>query len=269
MIAVDGKKIAGKIIAELKKNPAPTKELAAVLVGDNSASASFLRQKEKIAKELGVKFNLYNLSSELSENELKLEISQIAKKESVGGLILQLPLPTKYDRDQILGVLPAEKDVDALVGGGKAVPPAVLAVQDVLQEVGFSIADKIVGVVGRGLLVGRPIAESLSGRCREVIIFHTKTDLTRIADCDLVICGAGKAGLIKSEMLKPGAGVIDFGFDMVNGKISGDFDSSSLVTSNQLPVTRDSLLAFYTPTPGGTGPILVAELFKNFYCVAL
>ncbi len=257
-MVIDGKKIAGQVIAELKKQPPPQKELAAILVGENAASASFLRQKEKIAKDLGVDFRLHNLSADLSQGELIVELNKLISSDQVGGFILQLPLPEKYDRDQVLAALPSEKDVDALTGKGKTVPPAVLAVQDVLKESGFSLADKVVGVVGRGLLVGRPIAEWLSGKCREVMIFHTKTDLSRIADCDLVISGAGKAGLVKPDMLKPGAGVIDFGFDMVNGKISGDFDSSLLVNSDQLP-------AFYTPTPGGTGPILVAELFKNFY----
>lgn len=258
-MVIDGKKIAGKIITDLKKRPAPGKELAAILVGENAASASFLRQKEKIAKELGVNFRLHNLSSELTDGELKAGILEIVGAENVGGFILQLPLPEKYDRSAILAALPSEKDVDALMGAGKAVPPAVLAVEDVLKEAGFSIADKVVGVVGRGLLVGRPIAEWLSGKCREVIVFHTKTDLSRIADCDLVISGVGKAGLINPEALKPGAGVIDFGFDMVDGKIRGDFESEKLINLSTCQ------LLFYTPTPGGTGPILVAELYKNFY----
>ncbi|TSC83067.1 MAG: methylenetetrahydrofolate dehydrogenase (NADP+) / methenyltetrahydrofolate cyclohydrolase [Parcubacteria group bacterium Gr01-1014_19] len=257
-MVIDGKKIAGQIIAELKKQLAPQKELAAILVGENPASASFLRQKEKIAKDLGVNFQLHNLRADLSQGELIVELGKLISSDQVGGFILQLPLPEKYDRDEVLAALPSEKDVDALTGRGKAVPPAVLAVQDVLKEVRFSLADKVVGVVGRGLLVGRPIAEWLSGQCREVIIFHTKTDLSRIADCDLVISGAGKAGLIKPDMLKPGAGLIDFGFDMVDGKVRGDFDPASLVVSR-------SSVSFYTPTPGGTGPILVAELFKNFY----
>lgn len=253
---INGKEIAGRIISELKKSAAPAKELAAILVGDSAASASFLRQKEKIAKELGVNFRLYNLSSDLSDGELKNEILKIVGLDSVGGFILQLPLPEKYDRAAILAALPSEKDVDALTGSGKAVPPAVLAVQDVLKEAGFSITNKVVGVAGRGLLVGRPIAEWLSGKCREVIVFHTKTDLSRIVDCDLVISGVGKPGLVRPEMLKAGAGVIDFGFGMADGKIHGDLDTSSSAVSG---------LSFYTPTPGGTGPILVAELFRNFY----
>ncbi len=269
MIIVDGKQIAGKIIAELKKRPAPQEELAAILVGENAASASFLRQKEKIAKDLGVNFRLYQINSQLSEGELKAELLKIIGNDSVGGFILQLPLPEKYDRANILDSLPSEKDADSLTGKGLAVPPAVLAVQDVLKEVNFSIGDKIVGVVGRGLLVGRPIAEFLSGKCREVIVFHTKTDLSRLKDCDLVISGVGKAGLIKPEMLKAGAGVIDFGYakcerksdnanDANKSTLCGDFD-----TFNFSPLTFN--LSFYTPTPGGTGPILVAELFRNFY----
>ncbi|MEK7654134.1 MAG: bifunctional 5,10-methylenetetrahydrofolate dehydrogenase/5,10-methenyltetrahydrofolate cyclohydrolase [Patescibacteria group bacterium] len=263
MIVVDGKKIAGEIISGLKKQPTPRKELAAILVGGNAASASFLRQKEKIAKDLGVSFRLYNPGSALSESELIAELSKIIGNEQVGGFILQLPLPEKYDRDQVLAALPPEKDVDNLTGKASVPPPAVAAVRTILHTTDYSLPDKVVGVVGRGLLVGRPVAEWLSGKCREVIIFHTKTDLSRIADCDLVICGAGKAGLIKPEMLKSGAGVIDFGFDLVDGKISGDFDTSKLINLST------HHLAFYTPTPGGTGPILVAELFKNFYNVVL
>ncbi len=258
MIKVDGKVLAGKIIAELKSRPTPSNELAAVLVGENAASASFLKQKGKIADELGIRFVVHNLSAGLSERELIAELIKIISSANVGGFILQLPLPEKYDRAVILSVLPAEKDVDALTGKGTAVPPAVLAVQDILKEVNFPITDKVVGVVGRGLLVGRPIAEWFSGKCREVVVFHTGTDLARIKDCDLVICGTGKSGLIRQEMLKAGAGVIDFGFGMVDGKIRGDFDPPSLVISH-------SLLSFYTPTPGGTGPVLVAELFRNFY----
>ncbi len=259
MFVIDGRKIAGQIIAELKKRSIPDKELAAILVGENAASASFLRQKEKIAKELGVAFRLYNLQSDLSEGELIVELKKVILAERVGGVLIQLPLPAKYDREKILATLPPEKDVDDLTGRSVALPPAVAAVNTILQVTNYYLLDKVVGVIGRGALVGRPVAGWLSGKCREVIIFHTKTDFSRLKDCDLVISGVGKADLIRPEMLKTGAGVIDFGFGMVDGKISGDFAASLLLA------TSPNLLDFYTPTPGGTGPVLVAELFRNFY----
>lgn len=255
---IDGKKIARKIIDTLKQQPKPEKQLAAVFVGDDSASQSFLKQKQKIAEELNWNFHLYQFPESLTMGELIGKIKNICADKSVGGVLIQLPLPEKFSKEEVLTALDPGKDIDALLPSAKVSPLSVEVVKDVLLEANFVLDGKVVGVVGRGALIGRPIAEWLSGKCREVIIFHTKTDLSRLADCDLVVSGVGKAGLIKPEMLKNGAGVIDFGFDMAEGKIRGDFDPSSLVASRQS-------LAFYTPTPGGTGPILVAELFRNFY----
>lgn len=276
MFLVDGKKIAREIIEQLKKLPKPAKKLAAVFVGTDPASASFLKQKKKIADELGIEFLLIHLKENISKADLLLELENLNKNPDVGGIVIQLPLPGKIDRDKILAALAPDKDIDALSQKPKVLPLAVEVVKDVLLTVIASgalslrglakqsyigyLSDKVVGVVGRGILIGRPIAEWLSGQCREVIIFHIGTDLVRLKDCDLVITGAGKAGLIKPEMLKSGAGVIDFGFAMKDGKISGDLD---IATLNLKPLTFD--LSFYTPTPGGTGPILVAEIFKNFY----
>src|SRR5258708_5979297 len=128
---ISGKEIAGKIIADLKKRAVPAKELAAILVGENDASASSLRLKAKIAQELGVTIRLYNRRGELSEGEPNTELKRIVSAEQVGGFILQLPLPEKYSREIILANLPPEKDVDALTGKGGAMSPAVFAVADV------------------------------------------------------------------------------------------------------------------------------------------
>lgn len=260
MIIIDGKQLAHNIIESLKKLPKPQKSFVAVFVGNNPASASFLKQKSKTAQDLGLEFRLEQVPETISEADLEVMIKKIGEDPSVGGMIIQLPLPPKFDQNKIISFLNSKKDVDALVVGTKVLPLAVGVVKDVLTSVNYQLSDKMVGVVGRGALVGRPIAEWLLGKCREVIIFHTKTGLDRIKDCDLVITGAGKAGLIRPDMLKAGAGVIDFGFDTVDGKIRGDFD-----TSNIDPRSSILELSFYTPTPGGTGPILVAELFKNFY----
>ena len=258
-MVIDGKKIARKIIESLKIMPKPQKKLAAIFVGENPASISFLKQKEKIAKELSVEFQLIKLPENISEQNLIGEIKKFNNDQSVGGILIQLPLPKKFDREKVIQALDPKKDIDALLPLTKVLPLAVEVVKDILEEMHWSLENKVVGVVGRGFLVGRPVAEWLSGKCREIIIFHTKTDLSRIKDCDLIISGAGKAGLIKPENLKDGASVIDFGFDMQEGQIRGDLDSSKLSNSS----THE--LGFYTPTPGGTGPILVAELFKNFY----
>lgn len=256
---IDGRKIAGEIIEDLKRLPKPNKKLAAVLVGSNRASESFLKQKEKTAKELGVEFQLYRFDEEISEDDLKNSIRDIQNDRTVGGLIIQLPLPKKFNRESVLSVLQPEKDIDALSLEAKVLPLPVMVVKDILAKINYYLGDKIVAVVGRGLLVGQPIAKWLVGKCQEVMVLHSQSDLNELKKADLVISGVGRPGLIKPEMLKPGAGVIDFGFSMVDGKIQGDLDVSSFKLQD---------LNFYTPTPGGTGPILVAELFKNFYILS-
>ncbi len=260
MKIIDGKAVARKIVERLKKMPKPDKKLVAFLVGDSDASASFLKQKKKIADELGIEFELRRFPNSISEAELSVEIAHAGQDDSVGGIIIQLPLPKEMNREAVLARLVREKDVDALSLDSEVEPLAVGVVRSVLEDVGWQMEDRVVGVVGRGLLIGQPIAEVFLGKVKDLIIFHSKTDLDRLKECDLVIGGAGKPGLIKPEMLKKGVGFIDFGFGMKNGKVSGDLDVSSLELE-----TSNLELSFYTPTPGGTGPILVASLFSNFY----
>lgn len=262
MVIVDGKKIAREIIKKLKQLPSPSKKLAAIFIGDNPSSASFLKQKQKTAQKLNADFELIRLKESISADDLRFRIKKLNEDPSIGGLIIQLPLPQKFKQQEIISTLSPKKDVDALVYGSSVLPLSVEVIKDVMKETNFNSANKIVGIIGRGILIGKPAAEWFSGKCREVIIFASKTGLSRIKNCDLIICGAGKADLIKPSNLKPGAGVIDFGFSVVDGKIHGDFDSQSLINGNVSP-------SFYTPTPGGTGPILVAELFKNFYKLAV
>jgi len=114
MIKIDGKKIAKKIISELKKKPAPKKIMAAILVGDDKASLAFLGRKEKIAEELGIEFRLHQLEESISQKELEDYVRRISDDERVGGIIIQLPLPEKFDREKVLATLDSKKDVDAL-----------------------------------------------------------------------------------------------------------------------------------------------------------
>ena len=278
---IRGGLIAAKIIEKLKKQKRPDKILAAVLVGENPQSKSFLRQKELMAKELGIVFQLFQLPDSILEDVLIKEIKRISADEEIGGLIIQLPLPPHFNRDKALSAVDPKKDVDALTSESRQFvdPLPVAVVKDILSSIHFPLSSKSVAVVGRGFLVGKPVADYFREKCKELIVFHSKSDLKDLKKADLVITGAGKAGLIKPEMLKEGAGVIDFGYSFaaqINAdqdadsrrKISGDFDSSNV--NGQMPARQSlgdggSNVSFYTPTPGGTGPILVAEIFKNFY----
>lgn len=265
---IDGKKIAKDILGKLKILPVPKKNLAAFLIGDDSASFGFLKQKEKIAKELGVDFRLYKLLGDITNDQARREVRKIAESKSTGGVIVQLPVPEHLNRHYILNAVPREKDVDVLserslgalyVGRNPVLPPAVGTLEAILTTNDLQLTTMKVAVVGLGLLIGKPIANFLMGKTEELYLLHEASDLSILKDVDLVISGVGVAGLIKPAMLKNGAGIIDFGYGLsADGKISGDFDSASLVVSGKS-------LVFYTPTPGGTGPILVAKIFENFY----
>jgi len=301
MEIIDGKAIAQKIIDKLKSQKTPEKILAVIQVGENPVSASFIKQKEKVAKELGVDFRLYEFDEGISQDNLRKEVVKISNLKKVGGIIIQLPLPKHINNQYVLNAIPREKDIDVLgeralgafyAGRNQILPPAVGVVEELLRTTNYELQIKKVAVVGLGRLVGKPIAVWLMKKCKELYLLDQESDLSHSASflqqssgqagqailkqADLVICGVGKAGIIKPDMLKNDASVIDFGYDINHEtynikhetsekeyenkiKISGDFDPSD-VTSYMLHVT-----CFYTPTPGGTGPVLVAKIFENFY----
>lgn len=263
---IDGRHIAGGILERLKSLPKPDTFLAGILVGDDASSVSFLAQKEKVAKGLGIDFRLYRFSPEMKNDELREEVGKIAAHKTCGGVIVQLPLPEHLNWYYILNAIPPEKDIDVLserslgafyTGRSKVLPPAVGTVMEVIESQNMEIEKSAVAVVGLGLLVGRPIAHWLMRRAKETFLLRSTSDLKILKHADIVISGVGKAGLVKPEMLHDGAAVIDFGY--AGG--SGDFDASAFKNE-----PGKSGIA-YTPTPGGTGPILVAKVFENFYAL--
>lgn len=270
MKSINGKDSAKQIIERLKGEAVPQKIFAAVLVGDNAASESFVKQKERVAKELGVDFRIYRFPETSTNDSLRKDIGSIARSSRVGAVIVQLPLPAHCNAQYILNVIPPEKDVDVLgeraLGAfynkrGVVVPPSVAVCEELFTEENIDIHEKRVAVVGLGVLVGKPIAVWLMKNAKEVYALDQGSDLGMLKYADIVISGVGKAGLITQEMVKDGASVIDFGYSFdAEGKICGDFSGPLL----PLTTNRESR-SFYTPTPGGTGPILIAKLMENFY----
>lgn len=228
--------------------------MAAVLLGSDAASASFLARKAAVAESLGIGFELVSFSGLEPQADIERSLRSLAADPSVGGIVLQLPVPPVYDRDALIAAIGIAKDVDNLTGNASVPAPAAGTVQAVLASCGKSIADyKAVRIVGNGFLVGAPVARlcAEAGVPYEVADIATP-DLTGfIHGGDLVINGVGKAGLVDADWLADGVGAIDFGFP-------ADFDQDALGRNA-------ARLAFYTPTPFGTGPILVAKLFENFY----
>lgn len=268
-MVIDGKKIAEGILEELKKRPKTKKFFAAFLVGENPASASFLAVKERTAKELGVDFRVYRFPEATTQDKLRKEVLKIAEHARCGGAIVQLPFPGSINAQYVLNAIPREKDIDVLgeralgafyAGRNPVLPPAVGVVEAILGSKGVSLDGKKAAIIGLGSLVGKPISVWLEGKVKELYLLDKGSDLSVLKDADIVVCGAGVPQLVKPEMLKDGALIIDFGYGTIAGKTFGDFDAPQQ-TTNDKPLTTIS----YTPTPGGTGPVLVAKLFENFY----
>jgi methylenetetrahydrofolate dehydrogenase (NADP+)/methenyltetrahydrofolate cyclohydrolase len=265
-MVIDGKEMAGEILARLRAEARPFGFFGAALAGDDPASLNFLKQKERVAKELGIEFRLYQLPLGLTTDELRREIGRLAQPKKCGAFIVQLPLPDEISRYYVLNAIPKEKDADCLsesaLGAfyterGRIAPPSVATVEEILKLEQRNLRDLKVVMVGAGFLIGKPIGFWLQNKVSELVVLDAsvKNLHAKLTDADIVVSGAGHAGLFSAEHLKEGAVVIDFGFNSANGKIIGDFD----------PAGAESKNIHYTKTPGGTGPVLVAKLFENFY----
>jgi methylenetetrahydrofolate dehydrogenase (NADP+)/methenyltetrahydrofolate cyclohydrolase len=272
MRIIDGKEISRNIIERLKKLPKSDKFLAAILIGDDPASASFIKRKRMIAEELGIGFSLLKMAETVMTEEVVRAVKDLADDEDCGGIIVQLPVPEGIDVKRVLAKIPKEKDVDVLdvegigefyMGFSEVEPPAVGTLKEILmleangneKEMGEILRDSRVAIVGLGALVGKPIANWIMRKAKETYLLRRGSDLSILKTADIVVCAAGQKHLIRAEMLKDGATVIDFGYATDEcGKLFGDFNIHEAET-----------MKCATPTPGGTGPILVAKLFDNFY----
>lgn len=266
---IDGRKIAKEIINGLQGHPTPKKFLGVVLVGENTASEKFIQQKKKIAEILGIDFRVYSFSESIQVSELRKRIGIIARGKTCGGLIVQLPLPSHLNRRRIVNSIPKEKDLDVLSESAygqfltdqRVLPPSVSTFCEVLLH--YQVLENVscetpacagrFAVVGNGFLVGKPISDYLRLQGKQLVVLDKGDDLSKIKDADVVILGTGVPNIVSEAMIKDGALIIDFGCSFIDGKLCGDL----------LSPTKENFS--YTPTPGGTGPILVVKLFENFY----
>jgi methylenetetrahydrofolate dehydrogenase (NADP+)/methenyltetrahydrofolate cyclohydrolase len=265
MIIVDGKKLAQDILNNLKPFFRKNKTTIAIIsVGNNEVINSFIKQKQRAADFLTIKFIHFKFNKNISNELLKIKIKKISKKKSINGIILQLPLPKKFNIQELINIIPKEKDVDVLneenfgsfvLGKSKILPPSVEVVKFIFKKYNIDIKKKICGIFGLGRLVGFPILIWIAQQKATVFaldVFAQEPEKI-LKNCDIIISGVGSADLIKKNFIKPGAILIDFGASKINGKIKGDIDFNSLKEKAYL----------ITPTPGGTGPILVAMIYKN------
>lgn len=257
MTIIDGKNLAFEILKNLKKRKMPSLSIAVVLVGRDPASMSFLKQKAEAAKFLGIDFEVFLFPKNIGAAELRGEISKLNRSKSIGGIIIQLPLPKHINRDLMLNAISPDKDVDALSEKAKVLAPTAEAVKIIFKKYKINFQNKKILIVGRGELVGGPIFNWLSKIAKKVeIVDETQKDILSLYTrrADIIITGVGKAKLINGVMIKRDAVLIDFGFEKKADQIFGDFDFQSAKKKAKL----------ITPVPGGMGPMSVAMIFKNF-----
>src|SRR3989344_402981 len=277
MHIVDGTILAKRIIDELAARGGAWKEkfCAAFLIGENPESISFLKQKESVAKVLGLDFRTYRIADTASNDEVRKFIGTTVRGSTCGGALVQLPLPArtsgskasggpeKFNEQSIVNAIPKDKDVDCLsesslggfyTGRGAISPPPVAALEAILREMKCDPSGKNVVVAGRGRLIGMPIIHYFLRHARTVssVYLEHEDDMRALKEADIIVSGVGKPGLITGQHIKAGAILIDFGYGRRGGKISGDVDIESC----------EKTASFCTKTPGGTGPVVVAELFE-------
>ena len=271
-VLLDGKALAAKIkkevaekaegrAAEGKARPA----LAVILVGENPASAVYVRNKEKDCAECGIRSVAYRLGADYGEDKLLALIDELNGDPAVHGILVQPPLPEGYEERRVIERISPDKDVDAfhpvnvgrmMIGEEGFLPCTPAGIIALLDEYGIDPSGKNCVVIGRSNIVGKPMAMLLMKRNGTVTVAHSKTAdlpaLTRRAD--ILVSAVGKAGFVTPGMVKPNAVIIDVGMNRnAEGKLCGDVDFARCAP----------LASFITPVPGGVGPMTRAILMKN------
>lgn len=269
---LDGAATAAQIREELKPRVQNLREagiipkLSVVLIGDDPASHTYVRMKAKACKSVGIDSETFALPQDTTQQEAEALIDRLNADDNVHGILVQHPVPKHLDEIRLLNRLSPDKDVDgispaslgALVAGvAKFISCTPLGIVELLDRYHIPIEGQRAVVVGRSIILGKPLALLLLQRNATVTVCHTRTrDLPSITrEADILVAACGRAELITGDMIRPGAVVVDAGYNRVEGR-SGDvgdvhFESASQVAS------------YITPVPGGVGPMTIAMLLSN------
>ena len=265
---IDGKKVSQTLKEELKEEVSKLKvkpKLVVISVGDNPASKVYVRQKEKCATYVGFEY-LHLHYDEISDDKLVKEIEKLNNDKTVSGMIVQLPLPKGMNEKRIVNTISPEKDVDGLsyINAGRLLnneeclascTPA--GIMELLKAYNIDPSGKNVVVIGRSILVGKPMVNLMVNANATVTLCHSKTvDIEKITrKADILVVAIGKPNYVTKNMVKRGAIVIDVGINRVDDKLVGDVDYNDVYSKVKL----------ITPVPGGVGPMTVIMLMKNVY----
>lgn len=270
-VIIEGSKIAKRIREELKEKLKALKEekgvqlgLAGVIVGGDPASLAYIKNKEKVCKEVGMSSITYELPQQTTEDELVKLIEELNGREDIHGILVQLPLPKHINQDRIAETISSKKDVDCFnpvnqgrfYRGENAIPPCTpKGIMRLIKETGIEIKGKSVAVIGRSNIVGKPAAFMLLSKDATVTICHSKTlNLKEVLiRSDVIVSAVGRPGLVKADMVKEGAAIIDAGTSYKDNKLVGDVDFENVLDA----------ASYITPVPGGVGAMTTTMLIEN------
>lgn len=264
---LDGKKLREELLANYKKIIEKENlkiKLAIIQVGDNEASNIYVKNKEKYCNMVGIKTDIYKLSSDTKEEELINLIDKLNKIKEVTGIILQSPVPKHIDYDKCSKTILSSKDVDGFtkeniyklyMNEDTIMPATVKGIIVLLKKYNINIDGSNVVIIGRGNIVGKPLSLALTNENATVSLLHSHTkDITKYTkEADIIISACGTPKIITSDMIKDNSVVIDVGVNRINGKIVGDVDFESV----------SKKASYITPNPGGVGPMTIAMIIDN------
>lgn len=269
---IDGKAISAQIREEIAEKVKVYYEqngsrpgLAVIIVGENPASQVYVRNKKKACEQVGFNSWVHELPESTTQDELNALIDQLNEDGAVHGILVQLPLPSHLDEEQVILRIKPEKDVDAFhpynvgritIGNPKFLPCTPAGIMELLKRSDINICGKECVVVGRSNIVGKPMALLLLAANGTVTVCHSRTkDLKEVCRrADILVVAIGKADFVTSDMVKDGAVVIDVGMNRnADGKLTGDVDFASV----------SEVASYITPVPGGVGPMTITMLLQN------
>ncbi len=270
MRLIDGKVISASVKERVKaevealKTEGITTGLAVIIVGEDPASKVYVSNKKKACEALGIISEEYALPEDITQEELLALIEELNNKDSINGILCQLPLPRHLDEQAVINAILPAKDVDAfhpqnvgkiMLGDYDFVPCTPAGIMEMLKYENIDIEGKTCVVIGRSNIVGKPMGMLLLHKNGTVTICHSRTkDLSEVCrKADILVAAVGRPNFVTADMVKDGAVVIDVGINRVDGKLVGDVDFEAV---------KDKCEAI-TPVPGGVGPMTIAMLMQN------